>query len=100
MKRVTLRVIADECGLSKYAVSRALSGKDGVSEATRNRILEVADELGYKRPDPVKTREIITVFDDPKNVNAELHTQILGGLQQEASRMGYVIRPHWLHQGT
>ena len=29
------------------SVSRALSGKEGVSEATRKRILETAEEMGY-----------------------------------------------------
>ena len=48
MSKVTLRTIADKSGMSKYAVSRALAGKDGVSEATRVRILEVAEALGAR----------------------------------------------------
>ena len=35
MARVTLKQIADTVGLSTFAVSRALAGKDGVSPATR-----------------------------------------------------------------
>ncbi|WP_424928906.1 LacI family DNA-binding transcriptional regulator [Amaricoccus tamworthensis] len=99
MSKVTLRTIAEKSGMSKYAVSRALAGKDGVSEATRQRILEIADSLGYKRPSPQmsQTREIVALFDDPLNVNTELHTQILGGLQQEASRLAMLVRVHWLH---
>lgn len=99
MSKVTLRTIADKSGMSKYAVSRALAGKDGVSEATRARIIEVAEALGYQRPIPPKVREIVALFDDPHNANAELHTQILGGLQQESSRLGYVVRAYWLHHG-
>ena len=38
MARVTLRTIADATGLSKFAVSRALAGKSGVSEETRARV--------------------------------------------------------------
>ena len=36
-KHVTMRSLADELGLAESAVSRALSGKKGVSEQTRRR---------------------------------------------------------------
>ena len=47
LARVTLATIAKQTGLSKFAVSRSLSGKDGVSEATRARVLQTAAEIGY-----------------------------------------------------
>ncbi|MGE5550471.1 MAG: LacI family DNA-binding transcriptional regulator [Bacteroidota bacterium] len=46
-KRVTMRTIAEELGLAESAVSRALSGKKGVSEETRQRILAAARRQGY-----------------------------------------------------
>lgn len=46
-RRVTIQDIADLAGVSKFAVSRALSGKSGVSAATREMILKAAGELGY-----------------------------------------------------
>lgn len=39
--------IARRAGVSKYAVSKALSGKSGVSEQTRERIVRVATDMGY-----------------------------------------------------
>ncbi|WP_424766852.1 LacI family DNA-binding transcriptional regulator [Paenibacillus sp. sgz302251] len=45
--KVTIQEIADHIGLSKYAVSRALSGKSGVSAQTRERIMKTAGQLGY-----------------------------------------------------
>ncbi|MEK3734952.1 MULTISPECIES: LacI family DNA-binding transcriptional regulator [unclassified Paenibacillus] len=48
-RKVSIQVLADELGLSKYAVSRALSGKSGVSEATRQRVIELAKSLGYQK---------------------------------------------------
>jgi len=45
--RVTIRDIAERAGVSKGAVSYALNGQPGVSEATRERILSIADELGW-----------------------------------------------------
>lgn len=46
-KKVSMQQIADMVGLSKYAVSKALSGKSGVSAKTRERIIEAATQLGY-----------------------------------------------------
>lgn len=47
MKKVTIQEIADFSGVSKFAVSRALSGKSGVSTQTREMILKAAGQLGY-----------------------------------------------------
>lgn len=46
-KKVSMQQIADMVGLSKYAVSKALAGKGGVSAKTRERIIETATQLGY-----------------------------------------------------
>ncbi|WP_410635638.1 LacI family DNA-binding transcriptional regulator [Amycolatopsis sp. cmx-4-83] len=47
MKRPTITDIAREAGVSKGAVSYALNGRPGVSEATRARITEIARRLGW-----------------------------------------------------
>lgn len=47
MTRPTLKAIARRVGVSVATVSRALSGRGRVDEATRERILRVAEELGY-----------------------------------------------------
>ncbi|MDA8371199.1 MAG: LacI family DNA-binding transcriptional regulator [Nocardiopsaceae bacterium] len=47
MKRPTIVDIAKAAGVSKGAVSCALNGRPGVSEATRGRILEIAGRLGW-----------------------------------------------------
>ncbi|UQZ34927.1 LacI family transcriptional regulator [Paenibacillus sp. PK3_47] len=46
-RKVTIQSIADFTGLSKFAVSRALSGKPGVSTQTRDTIFKAAGQLGY-----------------------------------------------------
>lgn len=46
-RRLTLQDVADRVGLSANTVSRALSGKSGVSEPTRARIREEAERLGF-----------------------------------------------------
>src|SRR5688572_481384 len=47
VKRPTIADIARRAGVSKGAVSYALNGQPGVSEATRRRILAIAEEIGF-----------------------------------------------------
>lgn len=47
MKKPTLEQIAIECGVTKGLASRALGGKNNVSDATREKIIRKATELGY-----------------------------------------------------
>ncbi len=48
-KRVTIQDIADELGLSRNTVSKALNNSEGLAEATRQRIIQKAAEMGYKQ---------------------------------------------------
>ena len=91
MSRVTIQTIADETGLSKFAVSRALSGKSGVSEATRLKVNETAVRLGYRKTASA-SRVLGVVFDDNDITNTELHMQIQNGVQREAQLLGYALR--------
>ena len=43
----TAKEIAQKLGLSAAAVSLALRGRSGVSEATRAKVLETAAQMGY-----------------------------------------------------
>ena len=47
-KRITLKEIAEIANTSVTAVSRALSGKDGVSEETRQHIIQIAKDTNYR----------------------------------------------------
>lgn len=47
MKRPTIADVARRAGVSKGAVSYALNGQPGVSDATRQRILAIAREMGF-----------------------------------------------------
>ncbi len=47
-KKVVMQDIADRLNISKNSVSQALSGKDGVSEETRRKIIETAEAMGYR----------------------------------------------------
>jgi LacI family transcriptional regulator len=97
MPRVTLKQIAKQTGVSTFAVSRALSGKEGVSEATRRLVQDAAGRLGYVKPKPPTQREISVVFYDLDNINTELRVQIHSGVQREAARLNKPVRSHWTH---
>lgn len=94
MSKVTLRKIADELGVSTFAVSRALADKPGVSEATRVSIRARAEALGYSRPERGLARmaenapEVLFLFQRPDHTHSEFWVKILQGAQDEAQRNG------------
>lgn len=96
-RKTTLQTIADELSLSKFAVSRALSGKSGVSPETRDRVQETARRLGYVRQTPQSQRPLGMIFDDTDLINSELHMQVQSGAQREAQRLGVSLRIYWTH---
>ena len=53
-KQVTMRQIGQLMGVSTVTVSKALGGKDGVSDSVRAQIIEKAREMGYQYTSPVK----------------------------------------------
>ena len=53
-KKVSLQDIASEVGVSVVTVSNALAGRRGVSDFMRERILDMAQQLGYIIPDSQK----------------------------------------------
>lgn len=48
MKKVTLDDVARVAGVSRAAASRALNGKPGVRDDVRERVLGIADHLGFR----------------------------------------------------
>jgi DNA-binding LacI/PurR family transcriptional regulator len=50
--RPTLDTVAAAAGVSRMTVSNAYNRPDQLSTATRQRVLQVAEELGYSGPDP------------------------------------------------
>lgn len=102
MGRVTLQDIADHTGLSKFAISCSLSGKPGVSDATRKRVEDAAAKLGYQRPRPIEEQQEITLIfhDRVDSVSYELRTMLQDGMQREAHRLGQTVRLQWTHDAS
>lgn len=57
MSGITMRDIGKKAGVSAVTVSKALAGKTGVSEDMRQKIIQIADEMGYVNPLSVQNRE-------------------------------------------
>lgn len=60
-KTVRLSDIGERLGVSAVTVSKALSGQKGVSEELRQRIIELADELGYTRKSTAEEKNSYTI---------------------------------------
>jgi len=96
-RAVTVDDIAARAGVSSAAVSFALNGRKGVSEATRTRILAIADELGWAPTSAAralagaKTHTIgLALARDPGNLGVEsFYMQFFAGIESELSRRDY-----------
>jgi LacI family transcriptional regulator len=93
--RVTIQDVADKLGLSKFSVSRALSGKPGVGEATRSRVLRAAHAMGYRVNAEVahSIGQILFVRQEIDMVSSEMWLNVLHGAEAEAERLGYSVVP-------
>lgn len=93
--RVTIQDLADNLGLSKFSVSRALSGKPGVGEATRNRVIRAAHSMGYRINQDVgyTTGHILFIRQEIDPVSSELWLNIMHGAEQEGEKLGFAILP-------
>ncbi|SHH28684.1 LacI family DNA-binding transcriptional regulator [Thermosipho atlanticus] len=93
-KYVTIRDIAKAAGVSINTVSRALNDKPDISEKTKKKILEVAEELGYVRDFAAlymrkKATNIIgVILEDSANM---FFAEVLKGIETAARKYGYHI---------
>jgi LacI family transcriptional regulator len=94
-RRLTIQDVADKVGVSKFSVSRALSGKSGVGEATRNRVLQAAHAMGYRVSEDLmaKPDRILFVRQEIDPVSSELWLNVMHGAEREAERHGFSIVP-------
>jgi len=92
--RPTIIDIARVAGVSKSLVSLALSGKPGVSDASRGRILKVADELGYTSNTWARSlvrgrSQLIGVV--TTDVGSAYNADVVTGIEDEVADSGYGV---------
>ena len=92
--RVTISDIAERAGVSIGAVSFALNGRKGVSDETRERVLRVADELGWAPSNAARALAEartetfgLVLARDPHNLGVEsFYMEFFAGLEIELSK--------------
>jgi len=93
-KTITIEDVAQEAGVSRQTVSRAINGKGEISEATRQRVLEVADRLGY-RPSRIArslaTRSSRTIGLVMPDIANPFFPEIARGAGEAAYGLGYQL---------
>ncbi|MGW5486046.1 LacI family DNA-binding transcriptional regulator [Streptosporangium sandarakinum] len=93
-QRVTLRDVADRLGLSANTVSRALTGKDQVSESTRALIVAEAKRLGYVPNSHARslvsgrTMVIGLVITNPSNT---FYAALISAVERQCRAAGYSV---------
>ena len=114
MPIVTLQDIANQCGLNKSTVSRALAKHPKISVATQKRVESIAHQLGYQR-DPVLAKVAsfrwkhrragegshlaVIHCEHPDHARKHLHVTRLGDrdqalIRQCAQQHGYTVDVH------
>lgn len=79
--------IAEVANVSKMTVSRVLNKKPGVAEHTRQRILEVADELGYTLQSPYHGSDVNVIALLIPNHPTVYLGEVLNGISQAAEQL-------------
>ena len=93
-KRVTLKDIAAEAGVSMMTVSNVLNGRGSVSRDTSQRVTEIARRLNY-RPNQVarslrveETRTLGVVVSDSSQL---VLAKVIRAIESEAAQAGYSV---------
>ena len=94
---VALKDIAERCGVSVATVSKALNNQQDISEETRQRIRQAADEMGYTANSAARTlktnrtNNIGLLFEDLQSDGFmhEYFASMLNSFRFEAERCGY-----------
>ena len=102
MGEATIRDVARKAQVSVASVSRALNGLDNVSEHTRAKVDAAVRELGYvphagaRSLSLARTNAIGVLLPD---VHGEFFSEIVRGMDVEASRRGYLLLLSNMHAG-
>ena len=89
----TMADVAEAAGVSKALVSIVFRGAAGASEATRTRVFQTAEQLGYRTNRTAsllklhRTRHLGVTM----HVRSAFHAELVEGIQEAADREGYQI---------
>lgn len=88
--KVNIRKISEKTGFSMSTVSNALNRKKGVNRNTAEKILKVADEMGYRIDEDItKIRFVIFRKNGMIIDESSFHPAVIEGVERQAKLMGY-----------
>jgi DNA-binding LacI/PurR family transcriptional regulator len=92
-RRPTIQDIANEAGVSKGLVSMVLNGSSGPSAATTQRVLAIADRLGYRanRTASILARRRTRLLGVTLVPSSLYHGELVEEIQAAASAAGYEL---------
>lgn len=110
-KKVTIQDIADALAISRNTVSKAINNSEGLADATREKILQKAVEMGYKQFSYVSAAASFARAADGETAPPAFQGEIallttvfltqshfaslmLDKFQREISQLGYTINTH------
>lgn len=96
---VSLKDIAQKCGVSTATVSKALNGQPDIGQETRKRITDIADELGYfanSAARALKTNRtynlgVLFMDEGSRGLTHEYFAAVLNSFKTTAESRGYDI---------
>lgn len=91
---ITIKDIAKALGISYSSVSRALNGKAGVSEQTRETVLEAAEKMGYQPNDLARglvSKVSNTIGVIVPDINNPYFGEVVKGILESAKDSGYNV---------
>ena len=100
---VTMSDIAERAGVSRPTVSIVLNGRHqaiGIAEDTRERVLQAARDLGYRRnalARAVKTGRSLTLGFLAGDADIEYSSRAFSGILDEAEEQNYTVKRFRLH---
>ena len=111
-QRVTIQDIADALSLSRNTVSKAINGTGVLADATRDKILQTAIEMGYRpftyynmpntnganAPMQAGQAGVIALLTGAPLGSSHFSATVLDKLQREITQLGYSLTMHHVTQ--
>ena len=83
--KITTSMLAKICGVSQGTVDRALNNRPGISEKTKENIINTAKEYGYRKNEENNRQIGIVVF----NLNNEYFSGLITDIEFALRKIGY-----------
>lgn len=98
-KKITVQDIADELGISRNTVSKALNNTGTLADATKSKIIKKAMEMGYKQfayvnnassiSSNISVNKEIALFTRSMPNSSHFGSHLLSGFEEKISTLGY-----------